>query len=73
MTSGWHSAASSPPSLSSNRSISQDLLVMEKKRKAKEEAVKDLNSALLDETLAGLRAKAQQLQNDKWMYNDVQL
>ncbi|KAF1792342.1 hypothetical protein GQ600_20451 [Phytophthora cactorum] len=53
--------------------VSQDLLLIEKKRKAKEEAVRDLNKALLEETLTRLRGKAQQLQNDKWMYQDVQL
>ncbi|KAG2778964.1 hypothetical protein PC129_g2500 [Phytophthora cactorum] len=57
----------------SSTSISQDLLLIEKKRKAKEEAVRDLNKALLEETLTRLRGKAQQLQNDKWMYQDVQL
>lgn len=30
-------------------------------------------AALLEETLTRLRGKAQQLQNDKWMYQDVQL
>ncbi|KAG3252477.1 hypothetical protein PI124_g2921 [Phytophthora idaei] len=54
-------------------SVAQDLLLIEKKRKAKEEAVRDLNKALLEETLTRLRGKAQQLQNDKWMYQDVQL
>ncbi|KAG7385048.1 hypothetical protein PHYPSEUDO_001984 [Phytophthora pseudosyringae] len=70
MSSQW-SAASLPAS--SPSSISQDLLLLEKKRKAKKEAVRDLNNALLEETLTRLRSKAQQLQDDKWMYQDVQL
>ncbi|KAG6617198.1 uncharacterized protein IUM83_02376 [Phytophthora cinnamomi] len=69
----WSTASASASALPANNSISQDLLLLEKKRLANREAVKDLNSALLEETLARLRGKAQELQNDKWMYQDVQL
>lgn len=31
------------------------------------------HEALLEETLAGLRGKARDLQNDKWMYEDVHI
>lgn len=31
------------------------------------------DEALLEETLAGLRGKARDLQNDKWMYEDVRI
>ncbi|KAG1708828.1 hypothetical protein DVH05_022449 [Phytophthora capsici] len=73
MSSRWNASAANAPLPSSSSSISQDLLQLEKKRKAKEEAVRGLNNALLEETLTQLRSKAQQLQNDKWMYQDVQL
>ncbi|ETI47143.1 hypothetical protein L914_08307 [Phytophthora nicotianae] len=74
MSCRWNTAGtSSALLLAGSASICQDLLLIEKKRKAKEEAVRDLNKALLEETLTQLRGKAQQLQNDKWMYQDVQL
>ncbi|KAF4030276.1 hypothetical protein GN244_ATG17964 [Phytophthora infestans] len=74
MNSRWSAATASSASLPvSSTSISQDLLLIEKKRKDKEEAIQGLNKVLLEETLTGLRGKAQQLQNDKWMYQDVQL
>ncbi|ETP44986.1 hypothetical protein F442_08526 [Phytophthora nicotianae P10297] len=74
MSCRWNTANTSSALLpAGSASICQDLLLIEKKRKAKEEAVRDLNKALLEETLTQLRGKAQQLQNDKWMYQDVQL
>ncbi|KAE9360187.1 hypothetical protein PR003_g359 [Phytophthora rubi] len=69
----WSTASPSASALPASNSISQDLLLLEKMRKAKQEAVRDLNDALLEETLTRLRGKAQQLQNDKWTYQDVQL
>uniref|UniRef100_A0AAV1VPA4 Uncharacterized protein n=1 Tax=Peronospora matthiolae TaxID=2874970 RepID=A0AAV1VPA4_9STRA len=65
-------SCSPPTTTSSNSNILQDLSLLEKKRKARLEALRDLNSALLTETLTRLRGKAQQLQDDKWMYQDVQ-
>ncbi|CAH0475077.1 unnamed protein product [Peronospora belbahrii] len=69
MNSKCRPGPSSLPTNSSN--ILQDFVLLEKKQKAKEEAVQDLNHALLEETLMRLRDKAQQLQNDKWMYQDI--
>ncbi|KAH7469193.1 hypothetical protein PRIC1_000002 [Phytophthora ramorum] len=73
MNSRWSTASASASALPASDSISQDLLLLEKKRKAKEEAARDLSNALLEDTLTSLRGKAQQLQNDKWMYQDAQL
>ncbi|TDH68314.1 hypothetical protein CCR75_004508 [Bremia lactucae] len=64
--------------------VSQDVLLLEKTRKAKDEAIRSLNNeqmtplirldaALLDEILMRLRRKAQRLHEDKWMYEDVQI
>ncbi|GAB9465322.1 hypothetical protein Gpo141_00002733 [Globisporangium polare] len=57
----------------SNVNTYRNMILLEKKRKSHEVAVGDMSNALLEETLAGLRGKARDLQNDKWMYEDVHI
>ncbi|CEG41915.1 uncharacterized protein PHALS_12227 [Plasmopara halstedii] len=62
-------ARTSAETLASNSTdIVSDLLLLEKERTAKEEAIQTMSKALLEETLTRLRSKAQQLQDNKWMF-----
>ncbi|KAF1331627.1 hypothetical protein FI667_g4184, partial [Globisporangium splendens] len=65
----WKPAASSH----SNANTYRNMILLEKKRKAHEVAVQDMNNALLEETLGALRKKVHDLQADKWMFEDVRI
>ncbi|TMW57159.1 hypothetical protein Poli38472_003084 [Pythium oligandrum] len=65
----WKTSAAKPQMNSSYRNI----VMLEKRKRSNEMAAKEMSHSLMKETLTGLRQKAADLQNDKWMYEDVRI